>query len=314
MLRKPFLSVTYHQGFALFLVALLALPAAAQEEIPLWPGIAPGTENWVIPETVSTASNGDRIVANVSQPTLTPFLPDPAIANGTAVIIAPGGALRILGIDNGGTLVAKWLNERGIAAFVLKYRTLQVDPDTPPPAPPANPGARRELDIVNANANPAPDNAALAEVLDMAVADTLRAMALVRARADDWRIDPDRVGLMGFSAGGGVIIGAMLAFGEADMPAFMASLYGPALQDVFLPDFAPPLFIAVGNQHFNVTNGCLALFTTWKAAGIPAELHIYDHVSGGFGMHPTGLPVDGWIERFHEWLVARDLVEQREVH
>lgn len=291
----------------------LALSAAAQDSgIPLWPGTAPGTEDWAFPETVSTAPGGDRIVANVSQPTLTPFLPDPAIANGTAVIIAPGGALRILGIDNNGTLVARWLNERGIAAFVLKYRTLQVDPAAPPPSPPASPGPRRELDIVNANANPAPDNAALAEVLDMAVQDTLRAMALVRSRAEEWRIAPERVGLMGFSAGGGVIIGAMLAATEPEMPAFMASLYGPALQDVFLPDYAPPLFIAVGNDHFNVTNGCLALFTTWKAAGIPAELHVYDQVSAGFGMRPTGLPVDGWIERFHDWLVAANLVKQQE--
>ena len=101
-----------------FAIALLAFPASAQEELPLWPGKAPGTENWRFTESETVASNGDRIVSNVSDPTLSVFLPDPDMANGTAVIIAPGGALRILGIDNNGSLVAKWLNSRGIAAFV----------------------------------------------------------------------------------------------------------------------------------------------------------------------------------------------------
>jgi hypothetical protein len=97
----------------------------------------------------------------------------------------------------------------------------------------------------------------------------------------------------------------MLTSSRDEAPAFLASLYGPALQDVFLPDYAPPLFIAVGNNHFNVTNGCLALFTTWKAAGVPAEIHIYDQVSAGFGMGRRGLPVDGWTDRFYEWFAAR---------
>ncbi|MEY4640489.1 MAG: hypothetical protein RLZZ227_483 [Pseudomonadota bacterium] len=293
------------------LVLLLSPLALGQEELRLWPDAAPGSEYWEFPETVTMTENGDRIVANVKDPTLTVFLPDAQLANGAAIVIAPGGALRVLGIDNEGVKVAQWLNARGIAAFVLKYRTLQSDPNAAPPsAPPPGMAAagRRELVIRNANANPAPDDAALTQVRDMAIADMQQALRLVRANAERWRVDPQRVGALGFSAGGGVAIGAALAERSAASPDFLVSLYGPSLMDVVLPADAPPLFIAVGANHFNVTNGCLALFAAWKAAGVPAELHVYDQVSGGFGMSQRGLPVDAWIERLHEWLAARALL------
>ena len=147
---------------AVALAISFAAGARAQDarEIRLWPEGAPGSEDWSIAETVSESRGGDRVVTNVSDPTLTVFLPDPAIATGTAVVIAPGGALRALGIDNEGTKVAEWLNSKGIAGFVLKYRTLQQDPDAPRGPLPGMPGPgaapREELVIRNANANPAP--------------------------------------------------------------------------------------------------------------------------------------------------------------
>ena len=268
---------------------------------------------------ITTSSSGDRTITNVSQPTLTVFLPDAARATGTAVVVAPGGALRALAWDNEGTKVAAWLNERGIAAFVLKYRTLQVAPPTgargagrgaPPPIAGMPGRGRQELEIRNANANPAPDDAALTEVLEMGVADARQAMRMVRQRAKEWRVDPARVGLMGFSAGGGVAVGATLGERTAASPDFLVSVYGPSLQDVVVPDHAPPLFVAVGSTHFNVTNGCLALFAAWKSAGKPAEIHVYDQVSAGFGMSRRGLPVDGWIDRLHEWMQARGLTKR----
>ena len=294
-------------------VALCAVTAVrAQTELPLWPSRAPGSEHWSIPESITRSPSGDRVITNVSDPTLTVFLPDASIATGAAAVIAPGGALRVLGFDNEGVKLAEWLNERGIAGFVLKYRTLQQDPSAPRrplPGVPA-PGAREELVIVNANANPAPDDAALGEVLELAVADAQAALALVRSRAGEWRIDPERVGVIGFSAGGGVAVGTALAPKSAGSPDFLVSVYGPSLQDVDVPAHAPPLFVAVGATHFNVTNGCLALFAAWKAAGKPAEIHVYDGISAGFGMTKRGHPVDGWTDRLHEWLVARELTRQ----
>ena len=159
----------------------------------------------------------------------------------------------------------------------------------------------------NANANPAPDNEALAEVLGFAVADAQQALRLVRSNATDWHVNPARVGIMGFSAGGGVAIGTALAEHSDAYPDFLVTLYGPSLMDVHVPEYAPPLFIAVGATHFNVTKGCLALFTAWRAAGKPVEMHVYDQVSAGFGMSQRGLPVDRWTDRLHEWLLARGI-------
>ena len=296
-------------------LALCSLASAhAQTELRLWPSEAPGSEQWSIAEATTRSPSGDRVITNVSDPTLTVFLPDASLATGAAAVIAPGGALRALAFDNEGVKLAEWLNERGIAGFVLKYRTLQQDPSAPrgplPGMPAPGAGARQELVIVNGNANPAPDDAALGKVLELAVADAQAALRLVRSRADEWHVDPQRVGIIGFSAGGGVAVGTALAAKSAASPDFIVSVYGPSLQDVDVPAHAPPLFIAVGATHFNVTNGCLALFSAWKAAGKPAEIHVYDGISAGFGMTKRGHPVDGWTDRLYEWLVARELTRQ----
>jgi acetyl esterase/lipase len=299
-------------------IGLLAVAAdavaQAPEEIRLWPGKAPGSENWPRPEVITTSPAGDRTISNVSDPSVTVFLPPQGSATGTAVVIAPGGALRVLGWDNEGVKAAQWLNSKGIAALVLKYRTLQTMPDggrgrgaAPPGGGGAAAGPRKEIEIRNGNANPEPDDPGLREVLRMGVADAQQALRLARRNAAAWRIDPARVGIMGFSAGGGIAVGTALAEQSDASPDFLVSLYGPSLQDVNVPAHAPPLFVAVGASHFNVTNGCLALFASWKAAGKPAEIHVYDQVSGGFGMTKRGLPVDAWTDRLLEWLAARKL-------
>lgn len=308
------------KGYILSLVTTLLFlesASAQSQEIRLWPGKAPGSESWSVSESVTSSPSGDRTVSNVSDPTLTVLLPDPANATGAAIVIAPGGALRLLAFDNEGVRVADWLNSKGIAAFVLKYRTLQAGPTggpgrggLPAGARGGAAGPRQELEIRNANANPEPEDAALAEVLRMGIADAQQALKLVRRNSSAWRVDPTRVGIMGFSAGGGVAIGTALAERSDASPDFLISLYGPSLMDVNVPANAPPLFVAVGATHFNVTNGCLALFAAWKAAGKPAELHIYDQVSAGFGMSRRGLPVDTWTDRLHDWLVARKITRR----
>lgn len=298
-----------------YLVIAIDCFAQAPQEIRLWPGKAPGTEAWSIPETTTTSPSGDRTIANVSDPSVTIFLPE--TATGAAVVVAPGGALRALAWDSEGVKVARWLNAKGIAALVLKYRTLQAAPGgrgrgATPQGRGNTGGARGELEIRNANANPEPNDAALAEVLHMGIADAQQALKLARRNAAAWRIDPSRVGIMGFSAGGGIAVSTTLVERSDASPDFLVSVYGPALQDVNVPAHAPPLFIAVGSTHFNVTNGCMALFAAWKAAGKPAEIHVYDQVSGGFGMSARGLPVDSWNDRLYDWLVARKIVPRHE--
>ena len=303
---------------AVLSIGLLAIASDAVAQVPqeirLWPGKAAGSESWILPEATTTSPTGDRTITNVSDPTVTVFLPTAASATGTAVVVAPGGALRLLGWDNEGVKVAQWLNSKGIAALVLKYRTLQTMPASgglrgaPPPGRSVAGGQpRKELEIRNGNANPEPDDPALREVLQMGIADAKQALRLARRNAASWRIDSTRVGIIGFSAGGGIAVGTALAERSDASPDFLVSLYGPSLQDVNVPAHAPPLFIAVGSSHFNVTNGCLALFAAWKGAGKPAEIHIYDQVSAGFGMTKRGLPVDSWNDRLLEWLIARKL-------
>src|SRR5678815_1958061 len=148
------------KGSMLFLFAILLFvesPAVAQsQEMRLWSGKAPGSEAWSVSESVTKSPSGDRTISNISDPTLTVFLPDAANATGAGIVIAPGGALRALGFDNEGVKAAGWLNSKGIAAFVLKYRTLQAGSagTRGRGAAPGAAGARQELQIRNANANP----------------------------------------------------------------------------------------------------------------------------------------------------------------
>jgi acetyl esterase/lipase len=283
--------------------------AADPVELRLWPGKAPGSENWTVPESI-TNRGGNRVATNVSNPTLTVYLPDAAKANGAAVVVAPGGALQALSLDGEGVRVAEWLNSKGVAAFVLKYRLRQQQPaqNNAGGPPPGGGAPRQELTIVKGNANPAPGDAVLDEVLRMGVADAQQALRLVRRNADQWHVDPKRVGMMGFSAGGGVSVGTVIANAPGASADFLISVYGPSLQDVILPDNAPPLFVAVGSNHFNVTNGCIALFAEWKKAGKPAEIHIYDQVNAGFAMSKRGLPVDTWPDRLLDWMLLHKLL------
>ena len=167
--------------------------AQAQTEIRLWPDGAPGSEHWSIPESVASSPSGDRVIANVSDPTLTVFLPDSSVATGAAALIAPGGALRVLGFDNEGVKVAEWLNERGITSVRAQVPHAATGPVRTARSVAGHAGAWRgttsELVIVNANANPVTGDAALAEVLEFAVADAQAAFRLIRENASDWRID-----------------------------------------------------------------------------------------------------------------------------
>ena len=285
----------------------------AQPELRLWPGKAPGSEQWSIPESITRSPSGDRVITNVSDPTLTVFLPDAGDSDGRGSrhrARRRASRARVRQRRRQARRVAQRARHRGLRAQVPHAAAGSVGAARPVAR---HAGARRgaqELVIVNANANPAPDDAALGEVLELAVADAQAALALVRSRAREWRIDPERVGIIGFSAGGGVAVGTALAAKSDASPDFLVSVYGPSLQDVNVPAHAPPLFVAVGATHFNVTNGCLALFAAWKAAGKPAEIHVYDGISAGFGMTKRGHPVDGWTDRLHEWLVARELTRQ----
>jgi acetyl esterase/lipase len=169
----------------------------AQQVIRLYEGKAAGSEtwNWSETEKEKTATKS-RAIYNISEPTLTAFLPKPTVATGTAVIIAPGGAFHYLAIDNEGFDVAKWLNSKGIAAFVLKYRLVKCETNDP----------RTEVNDKMQN-HIADFNASVAKLMPLAIADGKKAIEYIRNHAKEYDIAPNQIGLMGFSAGGGVTMG-----------------------------------------------------------------------------------------------------------
>jgi hypothetical protein len=275
--------------------------------ISIWPGKAPGSEDWTFSEKAAEGPGGSKIYSNVVNPTLTVYLPDPAKTNGAAVILCPGGAMRMLGFAET-ERAAEWLNSNGIAAFILKYR---VVPDTPSAGPPrpdfhrmGNELSFKEILNRHGNANPAPDDPMQLKVIAMAISDGQQAIRVLRRDAAKYHIDPKRIGILGFSAGGGVAIGTAVMESSDAYPDFVATIYGPSLVDVSVPKLGAPLFIAVMDGHFNVTNGCMALYALWKEAGRPVEIHVYDHAYGP----ALGMPVASWTDRLYDWLRARKLV------
>ncbi len=266
--------------------------------IPLWPDGAPGSEDWRQEEQETILANGLRVVRNVVQPTLTVYLPDPAIASGTAVIICPGGAWHFLAIYHEGVDVASWLTAHGIAAFILKYRLIRTGDDLDRELK-ENMGDRDRMAKIMATVGP------------LVVADGQQAVRLARQRAAEWGIAADRIGMMGFSAGGMVTANVALLHDAASRPDFAAPIYTAPYQNVPVPADAPPLFALCAADDEMAAPLSLRLYSDWRAAGHSAELHIYAQGGHGFGMRKLGLPTDTWIERFGDWLRAQGLLKPR---
>jgi acetyl esterase/lipase len=270
------------------------------EVIPLWPGDPPGSEGWNQQEQEIFAPPpiSFRSVRNVTQPTLSAFLPHPSKASGTAAIICPGGGFHALAIDHEGIDVARWLNARGVAAFVLKYRLLATEV--------------RDEDFERQFQENLSDRNKIREVTKqigpLAIADGQQAVKIVRQRASEWSLAPNRIGIMGFSAGGRVTAGVALEYDAQSRPNFAAPIYGALWEDITVPADAPPLFMALANDDELAVEPCLALYSAWRAAGHPVELHIYAQGGHGFGMRKQGLPADHWIDRFGEWLAVQGLL------
>jgi len=230
---------------------------------------------------------------NVTQATLTPFLPAAGKASGAAVIVAPGGAFRALSMENEGWQVAKALADRGVAAFVLKYRLIQTPADIP--------GFERSMAQLFADAAkrpPSPQDDAATYAPQ--IADARAAFALVRAHAAEWRIDPDRVGMLGFSAGAMLTMATTL-HGQDAKPAFIGNIYGP-LGAVSVPATAPPLFVGLAADDPLFGNSGYGLVDSWRRAGRPVEFHLFEQGGHGFGMYQKNTTSTGWYDSFVRWL------------
>jgi acetyl esterase/lipase len=297
-----------------FLIFLLFSQAsqALQQVIPIWTGMAPGSEGWTQKEIQYLNDKKQQMVRNVVNPTLTLYLPDNDKATGTAVIVAPGGGFRFLSWQTEGTEVAERLAENGVAAFVLKYRVM-------------NTGATQDeyqkamiklyIEIVAA-ANPQNEgkpegnilsNEEIKEVYELAQEDGRQAIHLVRRRASEWGIRPDRIGIMGFSAGGMVTLGTAMKYDIDSRPDFAGAIYAPWTGGT-VPADAPPMFVLAAGDDKLASPGSIKTYNKWKAAGKDSEMHIYSKGGHGFGMQKMGLPADNWIDRYFDWMKGQGLM------
>ena len=260
------------------------------------------------------SEGGIMRISGTTEAAVKVFLPTPEKNTGAAVIICSGGALMFHSWGNDVERMAAWLNERGIAVIGLKYRLRQMQARPAAPSPANTAGMRLQLPDITGfdqlkNANASPDQSGTQDPsLADATEDALRTIRMVRSHAEEWGIDPGKVGYLGYSAGGGVVIEATLRADAASMPSFLASCYGPSLADVSVPDNAPNLFIAVRARHNNVAAGMLALFLVWKKAGANAEMYIYDDGQGPFGPGDDHSTSGAWRENFYRWLVSNGWV------
>lgn len=281
-------------------VLLISIGSIAQNEIQLYQGKAPGSEdwNWDVKE-VNSKLFSDRFLYNVSTPTITAYIPDQFKANGTAVIIAPGGAFHILSIDNEGVEVAKWLNSKGIAAFVLKYRVAKSETEDP---------IKELLPLLG-------DFEALnkktSNVVKLATQDGLQAVKYVRENAKQYNINPEKIGFMGFSAGGTITMSVLYNSNQSNRPNFVAPIYAyeKAIIGNEIPKEKVPIFVAVASDDdFGFQKHAINIYNKWNDAKQPAELHIYQAGKHGFGMHKTKIPTDSWVSRFADWLKQNDFL------
>lgn len=287
---------------ACFALLLLALPLRAAEPtvVKLWPGKAPGETKEIGPERFIEPKKGQAEVkrlTDVSNPTVTMYIPEKEKRNGTAVIVAPGGGYSILAIEHEGTQVCEWLQSQGVVAALLTYR-------------------------VPKRAAQMPDNLAM-------IQDAQRAVSLVRANQTDLGIDPNRVGMLGFSAGGNLTAWTALtkkrmydAVDKMDevshLPNFAILVYPAYLVDKdgkLRPEFevtkdSPPMFFAHATDDGVTSEGSVALYLALKKNNVPAELHVYASGGHGFGMRKIPHPVASWPDRCGDWLGSRGYLKK----
>jgi acetyl esterase/lipase len=266
--------------------------SAQQTPIKLWPKGAPGGEGNTAPEIVRLNPDGEHIISNIQEPTLLPYLPAADVATGAAVVVAPGGGHRELWMDHEGYAIGEWLSSHGVAAFVLKYRLARED-----------------------NSKYTVEGTELG--------DMQRAIRTVRSRSKEWGIDPARIGVMGFSAGGELAALASTHY-DAGLPSsedpverwsskpdFQALLYPAIPHDPRLTAQTPRAFLACGgDDRPDISQGLPELYLALSRLHVSTELHIYAGVGHGFGIRKANpAPVSGWTELFLEWLNAQGLLK-----
>jgi acetyl esterase/lipase len=266
--------------------------AVSMAQVPgviyLWSHDAPGSEGKTSPEVVRLSEDGEHIISSIHRPSILAYLPAKGAATGSAVLVIPGGGHRELWMDHEGYNVATWLSRHGIAAFVLKYRLAKEAGST-------------------------------YTVEGTELSDTQRALRLIRSRSTELGVDPNRLGVMGFSAGGELAALASTNFDvgnpgavdpiehESSRPAFQALLYPAIPQNMNVSKGTPPAFLACGEaDRPDIAQGVPELYLALRKAGVSTELHVYSKTGHGFGLRVSNHgPAASWISLFLTWMNAQ---------
>jgi acetyl esterase/lipase len=300
---KPSMLLALRHGVvpALFLYAM----SASAQQAPMYPMDPPTEQNAIALDTGGVEGQtlkeswfrqwGDPMARNISSATLAPFLPDPEKATGAAVIVAPGGAFLWLSMGNEGWEVAEALADRGIAAFVLKYR-LRPTPECLADFETTMNELFNSLEDNGSGERPSrPQRPFPADQVEDAEA----AFAMIVDRAEEWGVDPKRIGMIGFSAGAGATMATALHSDKVDF-AFIAPIYG-GMQAVEVPEDAPPMFVAIAVDDL-LFGGEFGLVRSWYEAGKPVEFHLYQNGGHGFGLGNPDRTSNRWFDAFIHWL------------
>lgn len=272
------------------------------DAIPLYSGAAPGSEGWKQKE-VWTGMGNQVWIRNVTRPTLTPFLPAKDKATGAAVLVVPGGGFRFVSASSEGWGVARWFADHGVAAFVLKYRTMET------------PDSEGEF-MASMSKLFAPRGAAdaispdMSAATDVAAADAQVALRMIRANAGKWDVDTGRVGMIGFSAGAMTTIRTTLLDAPDARPDFVAPIYG-SMQAITPPKSPQPMFVALASDDPLFNKEGFGLVESWQKAGGPVELHYYANGGHGFGSQTQGTTSDLWFNQFMAWMKAKGLLKAK---
>lgn len=287
--------------FSTLLLFICCTITHAQEVVKLYEGKAPGSENWTWTEAYLEKNVWNTpVVYNVAEPTLTVIKPEAGKANGTAAIICPGGGFFALSIESEGLGVARWLAAKGVTCFVLKYRLAETTSGSP-------------MNEFMASMTDKAVQARQQAAIPLTIADGKAAIAYVRKRASMYGINPDKIGIVGFSAGGTVTAASLFGYTAENKPNFAAPIYAyyPAEMQGTVADDAPPLFVAAAsNDQLNLQPHSVALYSKWNMAKKPAELHLYAVGGHGFGVKKQNLPSDSWIDRLGEWLEQQGFLKK----
>lgn len=313
-LSRP--GIAARQWFGALMAALMFASAAsvAQDgkmypmDAPEEPGAIPLNTGGVEGQTEDESwfrQWGDPMARNISKATLTPVLADPEKATGTSIIVAPGGGFMWLSMGNEGWEVAEALAEQGINAFVLKYRLQPTEPSLEDFENQMN----RRFDEAEDSASEDQENEARERPrwdLSNQIEDVEAAYAMMLKRSDEWGVDPERIGMIGFSAGAGLTMATTLESEKVDL-AFIGPIYG-GMNAVDVPEDAPPMFAAIAADDFLFTGG-FGLIESWFEAGVPVEFHLYQNGGHGFGLGNPDRTSNTWFDAFMHWLRVNDFLE-----